>query len=103
MILADAALTIDNPVAFAAAVLGLAGLGGAAWAVFRSKSMQATVDTLEQALRIERNERNVENERCRQDIAHLQGQVQVLVDGLGRTIAEAVLDHLDDSHPPPKG
>lgn len=88
------AVTIDNPIALVSALIGLGAAAGAAWAVFRSRATRDTIDTLEQALRIERTERQVENDRCNKELAKLQGQVMVLENGLGDHLANAMHKHM---------
>ena len=91
-----AASQVDNPFAFAATLLGLGGIAAGAWAVFRTRGTRETIDLLEQSLRIERTERLEHVRRCDEELAKLQGQVDVLVNGLGDRLAESLIRHLDE-------
>ena len=74
----------------AASILGLAGLLGVAWAVFRVKGTQATIDLLEQSLRIERTERQQLELRCQANESRLQGQIDVLTSQFVAKVLSAI-------------
>jgi hypothetical protein len=87
---------VEQTLGVVLAALGLAGLAGAAFAVFRSRSTRDTIDLLEQSLRIERTERVEHERRCAEQIAHLQGRVDVLTNGLADALASRVVAHIRD-------
>ncbi len=72
------------------AILGLAGIIGVAWAVFRVKGTQATINLLEQSVRIERTERLALEERCKKDQAILESRIDTLTSSFVQEIAVAV-------------
>ncbi len=71
-------------------IVGLAGAAGVVWAVFRVKGTQATIDLLEQSLRIERTERQEAARRWGEERAHLEGINTVLTREFAKVIADAV-------------
>lgn len=73
------------------ALAGLAGVAGVAWAVFRVKGTQATIDLLEQSVRIERAEREALEARCRRETAVLEGRIDALTHDFAQVIALAVV------------
>jgi hypothetical protein len=85
-----AAAAQDDVIGPALGILGLAGLIGGVWAVFRVKGTQATIDLLEQSVRIERSERLALEQRCRQETAILEGRIATLTHEFAEVIAVAV-------------
>ncbi len=87
------ASSTDYPTAILS-VLGIAGLAGGSVAYFRSKSTKSTIDLLEQSVRIERNERQALEARCKQDSIALEAKITVLTERFAEIIAEAVVRKL---------
>jgi hypothetical protein len=86
-----------------AAVLGMAGGAGAAWAIFRERAFKATMDAfrvgnqeLRELWEQEKQVRASVEHQCRLDIARLEGQIEVLqgtlIQGLVTQIESRLVD-----------
>ena len=110
-----ASTTVDLPawLAVVGAVLTLAATGGTAWQIARSKSIEATLNTLTIAnaelrkanddLRLERDDDrtkfSAELAAEREKRAELEGRMSLLLDGMAERIVGAVADAWARAHP----
>ena len=113
-----ASTTVDLPawLAVVGAMLTLAATGGTAWQIARSKSIEATLNTLTIAnaelrkanddLRLERDDDRTrftaELAAEREKRAELEGRMSLLLDGMAERIVCAVADAWARAHPTTK-
>lgn len=86
-------------ISVAAALIGIAGILGAAAVVFISRTKDELIEAQDLRIKALKEEMLEKDQRCQEALARVNGRLDVLQSDFARELARLIVEHLPDARP----